>query len=183
MYRKEQIKNHTSYQIDTNGVVYSKKGHPLKCAVNASGYQYVTFSESGRLHSYMVHRLVALQFLEPASDRLIYVNHIDGNKFNNHIDNLEWVTPSENIAHAINTLHTYPVGAKHTSARKILARDPASNEILMSFGSISDAAKSYAGDSGNYRRIETSIWRALVGKRHTYKGCRWNYSDDIVGEI
>lgn len=53
-----------------------------------------------------VHRLVALHFL-PINNLKTYVNHIDGNKLNNSVDNLEWITPSENNKHAfLNKLST-----------------------------------------------------------------------------
>lgn len=57
-----------------------------------------------KFHSYSVHRLMALTFLDPGDEYSIdelQVNHKDGNTSNNHIDNLEWVTPSENVQHAI----------------------------------------------------------------------------------
>jgi len=51
-----------------------------------------------------VHRLVALAWLDnDAPDTKVHVNHKDGNKFNNHVSNLEWVTPAQNQQHAVNT--------------------------------------------------------------------------------
>jgi hypothetical protein len=59
--------------------------------------------KEGQPKTHQVHRLVAMAFLKPAHKGQIQVNHIDGNKLNNYIDNLEWCTPSENVQHAIYT--------------------------------------------------------------------------------
>lgn len=61
-----------------------------------SGYCYVVIRNKNQL----LHRLVAQAFI-PNPDNKPCVNHIDGDKSNNHVDNLEWVTPKENTAHAI----------------------------------------------------------------------------------
>lgn len=65
------------------------------------GYKYVSI-ELPKRKNWAVHRLVAEHFIERV-DGKEHVNHIDGNKLNNRSDNLEWVTPSENVQHAINT--------------------------------------------------------------------------------
>ena len=74
----------------------------------ASGdfYWQVKFSVNGRRKKYNVHRLVAETFI-PNTNRYPCVNHIDGNKQNNHVDNLEWCTYSHNNQHA------YDNGLRH----------------------------------------------------------------------
>jgi len=75
-----------------------------------NGYYAVKLGKYGKKMS--IHRLVALAFIDNPENKE-YVNHIDGNKLNNHIDNLEWVTAKENIHHAqINGMipfKTYPI--------------------------------------------------------------------------
>ena len=57
--------------------------------------------ENNIRHYKFVHRLVALQFIPVESPELLVINHKDGNKLNNNVDNLEWVTSRENTLHAI----------------------------------------------------------------------------------
>lgn len=74
-----------------------------------TGYHVVQLYRNNKFKSSTVHRLVAVHFIKPPTDPLQKcINHIDGDKANNHIDNLEWCSYSENINHAIkNGLLTY----------------------------------------------------------------------------
>ena len=87
--------------VRSNGRLDNRKGRKLKPSMS-KGYYRVTFSNNHKRKSYFVHRLVAMAFLDNYSDTL-QVNHIDGNKLNNCIDNLEMVTIQENIRHSIVT--------------------------------------------------------------------------------
>lgn len=80
-------------------------------------YPTVCLSKENRFESVSVHRLVAIHFIQNP-DNKPYVNHRDGNKFNNNASNLEWVTPSENKIHAMkNGLTFSPRGENHWAAR------------------------------------------------------------------
>ena len=81
---------------------YIVKGKELKPYLNGTGYARVSLNLEGKSKDYFVHRLVAKYFV-PNPDNLPVVNHKDGNKLNNHADNLEWVTSSENNRHAFAT--------------------------------------------------------------------------------
>lgn len=89
------------YQVSNCGRVkslnYGREGRILKASLK-SGYPFVQFGKCGR--QIYVHRLVAKAFI-PNPDNKPEVNHIDGNKTNNHADNLEWGTRSENNVHAV----------------------------------------------------------------------------------
>lgn len=65
-----------------------------------TGYVYVVLTKSGKSKNALLHRIVASAFL-PNPSALPEVNHIDGNKDNNSVHNLEWCTPEQNIHHAL----------------------------------------------------------------------------------
>lgn len=96
---KKIIKNFTNYEIDEYGNIYNlitKKY--LKGSIGENGYKYYRLSSEGKKKMFYAHRLVAETFI-PNTLNLPIVNHKDGNKLNNHINNLEWVTYSENTQH------------------------------------------------------------------------------------
>lgn len=88
----------------------------LKQGACNSGYLHVTLHKDGHGKTVMVHRLVATAFL-PNPDNKTQVNHKDGNRKNNHLSNLEWVTCSENILHSFRVLGRDTKGRKKTSKK------------------------------------------------------------------
>lgn len=110
------IKNFSDYTIDKDGNVYSYKSNKyLKTRVDRGGYVTINIQDdSGRNRTKRIHRLIAEAFI-PNPDNKPEVNHIDTNKQNNSINNLEWVTSKENKTHAyLNDL--YPIGENHGNA-------------------------------------------------------------------
>lgn len=96
---KKQILNYENYEIDENGNVYnvcSKKF--LKGSIGENGYRYYRLSKNNHKKMFYAHRLVAEYFLLNP-DNLPVVNHKDGNKLNNNVNNLEWVSYSDNTKH------------------------------------------------------------------------------------
>ena len=95
----------TNYYITEDGKCFnSKTGKYLKGQENYKNH-YISFNitlPDGSKKRLYAHRLVAEAYLEkPLDKNKNQINHIDGNKLNNHKDNLEWVTPAENTQHAI----------------------------------------------------------------------------------
>ena len=93
------------YIVDSDGYVLSKRfGTPLKHSINIHGYAVINISINGKPKGLTVHNAVAHTFLENDYQEGLQVNHKDGNKLNNKLDNLEWVTQTENMRHAVDVL-------------------------------------------------------------------------------
>lgn len=91
------------YTITQQGDVVNAKGKTLMFNINKkTGYKTIALWKNNKGSTKTIHRLVAITYL-PNPYNLPEVNHIDGNKLNNHVDNLEWVTRSGNIQHAFDT--------------------------------------------------------------------------------
>jgi len=88
------------YKVSGDGKVYGKNDIELKQRLNMDGYPTVTLGDKNIKRTTMsVHRIVALNYVENPFNKK-EVNHIDGNKQNNHHTNLEWATRKEQVNHA-----------------------------------------------------------------------------------
>lgn len=91
----------TPYYVSTDGNIYREgKTTPLKPDVGKYGYRRVTLSINGKTLRDLVHRIVAEIYL-PNPDNKPQVNHIDNDRGNNAVSNLEWCTISENALHGV----------------------------------------------------------------------------------
>lgn len=91
------------YVVSNEGNIFGlKRGKVLKATPNKYGYLQLELNKDNKPHYFKVARLVAIAFI-PNPDNKENVNHIDGNKVNNNVKNLEWVTAQENTQHAIDT--------------------------------------------------------------------------------
>lgn len=92
-----------NYAITEDGEVFSFNNHKFKTLKESrGGYLRVFLSKNSKKKAFLVHRLVAKAYI-PNPEGKPQVNHKDGNKKNNHISNLEWVTVEENLHHALDT--------------------------------------------------------------------------------
>ena len=92
----KQIKGFQDYSITENGQVFSHKTNKFKKPfVFPTGYIGITLSKNAVSKNYYLHRIVADNYISNPNNKP-QVNHIDGNKVNNSISNLEWVTSSQN---------------------------------------------------------------------------------------
>lgn len=97
----KQVYEYEKYYVFPNGTVYNKvRQSYVKPVINASGYTYVTISCNKTKKNCYVHRLVAEHFIENKDVKKTQVNHKNKKRDDNRIENLEWVTPSQNLIHA-----------------------------------------------------------------------------------
>jgi len=100
------IKFNNNYSVTDDGIIYSLhygKKIARSLILSKNGYFDVKIkNEHGRVKSYRVHRIVAAAFVKNPNDKPI-VNHKNGIKTDNRFENLEWVTSSENMIHALAT--------------------------------------------------------------------------------
>ena len=125
----KDIKNYENvYQIDELGNVISKpkkwirgyrKEYFLKPKLNKYGYLCVILQNNKIKKNYTIHRLVAEHFI-PNPENKPQVNHINGIKTDNMVENLEWCTSAENIKHAHENKLKVQLGGKNPNARKVI---------------------------------------------------------------
>ena len=139
-------------------VVSYKRGsrYPLKVWHNKRGYQQV--GASGRPQ--LVHRMVAETWLDNPN-HYEQVNHINGNKDDNRVENLEWVTRSENMRHAYRTGLKKPAGGRKPTPVRIVET-----------GEVFESMSECAGRIGCYPQ---NVWACLTGRVSTCRGYHLEY--------
>ncbi len=90
-------------------------GRKLKPHINSNGYKQIVLSIKGKTKSVILHKLVANTFIKKSKNNL-QVNHIDGNKLNNFVSNLEFVTAKDNM------LHAYKIGLRNNGSKHHLSK-------------------------------------------------------------
>ena len=111
--------------VNRGGKTFKKfyKGKIKTLKKDTSGYLFTDLWKNGKCKFVKAHRLVLCAWSDKSYKYKKQVNHRDCNKLNNHIDNLEWATPKENIKHAeINGLRTHHKGSKCYNS-KLLEKD------------------------------------------------------------
>ena len=164
------------YLVSDEGFVLSKRGKRLKPSKNHHGYYIVNLMIDGKRVGVAVHTLVARAFCSGYKKGLT-VNHIDGNKENNKAENLEWITETENLRHAIKVLKRGPIGSNNPWAKKVSMINKCTKEVLRTFDCCMYAAKFLEPlpDEKRLRVVEQNITRAARGVRKSYKGYIWKY--------
>lgn len=187
MLKIKDIQDWEDYTIDSKGNVFSKrKNKYLKPTVNKYGYCKVTLQKNKYKKIFSVHRLVAQAFI-PNPQNKPQVNHIDSNRQNNNINNLEWVTSKENTQHTVKTNRfenmakvnskkmkenkIYLLGyekANESTKKKVNQYDK-NNNFINQYNSISEASR-------KTNITITSISYACNEKRKTGGGYIWHFA-------
>lgn len=164
------------YEISSYGKVKSFKVYPsgkiLKPSPDSGGYLRLSLMRAGKNKYVTVHRLVAEAFL-PKVDGKTCVNHIDGNKANNRLDNLEWCTYSENIKHAIKTGLYSGISREATMKGVRRSAQNRTRRVIRSDGELFENAAEAASAIGAHH---DSVYTAIRRKAPLY-GYRFSYAD------
>lgn len=146
-----------NYEASNLGNIRYKGRANRKLQLSNSGYLYVGVRDNGKFMNLRVHRLVAETFL-PKIDGKDFINHIDGDKTNNRVDNLEWCTASENEIHKVRIL-----GKKQTPPINV------SKVVDIDTGIVYESIKEAAEATGADRH---HIGEVASGKR---KSTKWRH--------
>lgn len=104
----------TEYLVCESGKVF-RNGTERKCSITNKGYKAIDMWVNGKRFKYNLHRIIAETYV-PNPNNKPCVNHIDGNKLNNHYTNLEWVSWKENMHHKLYVLNI-DIGEKHSQSK------------------------------------------------------------------
>lgn len=154
----------SSYKFKTNKVIDTWR--LVKPIVDkATGYWLVTLCHQEVRRNRFIHRLLAQAYL-PNPLNKPHVNHIDANKLNYSLSNLEWATPKENASHAA-SLGLYQPSIDKTS-RAVQQIDLSTGALIKEHSSLHEAGRASGTQWQN-------IWKVCDGRRKTAGGYRWSY--------
>lgn len=157
------------YVISDKGEVFSLRTQKfLAQSTKRNGYKVVTLYKDGVKKQHLIHRLVCMTFNED-EDHSLQVNHIDCDKENNSLLNLEFVTSKENINHAfVNGRHDASLSKKMKRVEQI---DIKTGETIKIWKSVSEAYRS------GYKYVAQAAGTFPKAKK-THAGYKWRYLED-----
>ncbi|WP_018923850.1 NUMOD4 domain-containing protein [Salsuginibacillus kocurii] len=170
-------------RVDRRGQL--RKGRVLK-QNQSNGYYFIGLRKDGKVKQIDIHRLVALTFLNNSENKPA-VNHIDGNKVNNCVTNLEWVTHKENSEHAVKTGLTN-ISGENNGAVKLTEEEvkDIANTYIDTNLTIQQIADKFEVSDGTVSNIVTGRgWTHLFDKNPSdiKQEKHERFIDDIINEI
>jgi len=154
-----------NYEVSNTGNIRnSQTGRVLKPSIRAQ-YYGVSLSKNTKSKTYNIHSIVAMMFIDNPNNYKV-VNHKDGNKVNNNVENLEWCSYKENTAHALEN----KLIKLHRKKVKQLSYD--GTQLIKIYDSIRDAEK----ETGISNKQISKVCR---NKMPTSHGFRWEYVEPV----
>lgn len=158
------VKEYERYEVNKKGEIrHKKRKRILTPRKNSGGYLYVNFNIKGERKNFAVHRIVANAFI-PNPNGYLEVNHKDYDRTNNNVDNLEWVSSSQNKFHAL--LKEENRDAKGKSVNQY-SKD---GTFIKTHKTVSKAAKEVGCTVG-------AISNCCLGRSKTSMGFQWSFSE------
>lgn len=164
----KEIEGFSNYYVSNHGRI-KNTFKIMKQKVSKTGYSYAMLYKNKSRIDKPVHRLVANAFLDNAENKPT-VNHIDGNKLNNNISNLEWATYSENNKHA------YDIGIK----RRLFGEDNFHSKKVIQLSLNGDVINEFISYVEANKIVGTNrghISSCCNGKRKTAGGYKWKLKE------
>lgn len=158
----KDIPNYPGYKISNFGRVKNKNNLILKPILSREGYYFVRPTNGDKRKNIYIHRLVAKEFIDNPNN-LEVVNHKDGNKKNNNVNNLEWCT------YSYNTIHSYKTNIRK-KATKIIYQYDLDNNFIKEWNSIDEASKYLKINRGN-------IGSCCNKRRNTAGKYKWKFKE------
>lgn len=173
MIWKDVVGFEGSYKVSDTGLVYSFFAKRLKATKkNNRGYVQISLHKEGKEHMWLLHRVVAMAFIPNPSNHP-QINHIDEDKDNNHVNNLEWCTNKHNRHHGTGyarSVEGHDYKRMGFNNGKPVTMFSLCGKEIASFPSVV-AAQRETGIS------ESNIRQSCYGKRRTAGGYSWKYCD------
>lgn len=172
------------YMVSDSGIVtrstnFRGPAGALKARHDPNGYLTVDLYKDGNGKRVRVHRIVAAAFY--GIHEGLTVNHKDGNKENNHVDNLEWLTLSDNHKHAYKTGLKVVTDKQREAARNTGRRTAALNRVkkpvIRHGNGVADRFETVRAGADSVAGCSSAIVKCCKHKKPQYKGYRWEYAD------
>lgn len=158
------------YRISNTGKIWSCKRKIEMKQKLSKGYLLIGLYKEGIQKTFSVHRLVSKAFIENPLDKK-EVNHIDENKINNKVSNLEWCTSKENANHGTRNkrITNWLINCDNTNIRGVAMLDKKTDAILAEFQTVNDAYRHLG------KKINGNISCVCKGNAKSVYGYKWKY--------